>query len=130
MKKLIEQLDLKKFKELSQTKTPALIEFHSNGCHYCTNLEPVIYELASKYSDIEFYKINIDKYPTIPQALGFSGVPAILLYNVAPNKKYQFLEEPPQPNKKTWYSKVYIEKFIREHHKGTKNETKPILRHN
>ena len=90
---LVEQLDLKTFKNLSKDGIPALIKFHSNGCHYCN---------------------------TMPAALGFDGVPTILLYNIVPNKKYQFLKEPPAPNKKTWYSKSYIERNINKHYKGIK----------
>jgi thiol-disulfide isomerase/thioredoxin len=117
---LVEQLDLKTFKNLSKDEIPALIKFHSNGCHYCNNLDYLLEEVAENYPDLKFYKINVDKYPTMPAALGFDGVPTILLYNIVPNKKYQFLKEPPAPNKKTWYSKSYIERNINKHYKGIK----------
>jgi thiol-disulfide isomerase/thioredoxin len=113
---LVENLDLKTFKSLRDQGRPSLIKFYSNGCHYCHKLSGLLEGVAENFPDLKFYKINIDKYPTMPKALGFNGVPTILLYNVVPNKKYYFFEEPDYPNNHTWYSKLYIERNIKKYY--------------
>lgn len=115
---LVENLDLHTFKEVRDNSTPCVIKFYSDGCHYCHKLSGLMEHVAQKFPDLKFYKINIDNYPTMPEALGFHGVPTIMLYNVVPNKKYHFFEEPQNPNRHTWYSKLYIEKNIHKYYKG------------
>ena len=115
---LVENLDLKKYRELRDNSTPCLIKFYSDGCHYCQELSGLMEDIASDFPKLKFYKINIDEYPTMPEALGFDGVPTILLYNVVPDKKYYFFEEPNHPNRFTWYSKLYIERNIKRYYGG------------
>ncbi|KAB1201935.1 Thioredoxin H1 [Morella rubra] len=41
-------------------KTPTVVEFCTNRCGYCQDMEPVVAELATKYADATFLKVDLD----------------------------------------------------------------------
>ena len=51
--------------------------------------------------------------PKIVEKLGINGVPTIGLINTGASKpRLRILDDPEQPNEKTWYTVKYITNFI------------------
>ena len=100
---------------LSGPTNPAtcVIKFYSNGCDYCHALSSYYKEIAETYTDLYFFAFNIDDSPKIVDILGINGVPTIGLINTgAKNARLRILDDPENPNKKTWYTVKYIKQFI------------------
>lgn len=59
-----------------------IIDFYANWCGPCKNIAPFIKELSEKeeYSDILFFKINIEKLDDLADGEGVSSLPTFLFY--------------------------------------------------
>lgn len=58
---------------------PAVIDFYADWCGPCQMLDPVINELAEKYSDtVNFCKINIDQQKKLAVTNQVLSIPTIL----------------------------------------------------
>jgi len=91
-----------------------VIKFYSSNCHLCHGLQDTYQEIAQEYEDIHFFAFNIRDNPRIPQRLGFKGVPTISMMKVSRGIKpdVKKMGEPPQPDKKMWYTAEDIISFI------------------
>ena len=100
-----------------QVKSPTkcVIKFYSTNCHYCHALKPSYESVSDEYSQINFFAFNVTDYPEIENVLGFEGVPTIMMIESGKeNPVRKMIEEPVDPDKKTWYTKDNIRDFIRE----------------
>uniref|UniRef100_A0A7N0TRD7 Thioredoxin domain-containing protein n=1 Tax=Kalanchoe fedtschenkoi TaxID=63787 RepID=A0A7N0TRD7_KALFE len=56
-----------------------VIDFTASWCGPCHYMEPVINELAAKYSDVEFIKIDVDELPTVSRDFGIQAMPTFII---------------------------------------------------
>jgi len=107
----------------NQVRQPVncVIKFYSNTCHLCHALQEYYTEIADSYNDdpnVVFYAYNIEDDPSIEKLLKFKGVPTIAIIKPNPDissrrmSTYKILDEPEEPNKKTWYRVSDIKEFI------------------
>jgi thioredoxin 1 len=69
------------FKELIQSETPVLVDFHATWCGPCKQLAPVIEKVASKFSNrLKVIKVDIDKNASAAQAYQVKSVPTMILF--------------------------------------------------
>ncbi len=72
---------MSKFSELIAGHTPVLVDVYATWCGPCTQLEPIIKQLANQYSGkLKVIKIDIDKNQSFAQKHGIQGVPTLMLY--------------------------------------------------
>ncbi len=63
------------------TKTGlVLVDFWAEWCGPCKVLSPIIDELSSEVSEVSFAKMNVDDNQLIPQKLGITAIPTLILY--------------------------------------------------
>jgi|TARA_R110000787_G_scaffold124969_3_gene236053 thiol-disulfide isomerase/thioredoxin len=107
----------------NQVKRPVncVIKFYSNDCHLCHALQEYYAAIADSYDsdpNVVFYAYNVDDDPSVEKLLKFKGVPTIAIIKPDPDmparrlSAYKILEEPEEPNKKTWYRVKDIKEFI------------------
>ena len=59
---------------------PVLIEFWSNSCEPCKELEPQLVSLAQKHRDLLVVKIHSEENQSLAKDLGVSHVPTVLIF--------------------------------------------------
>ena len=69
------------FKEIVDSDTPTLVDFHAEWCGPCKAMAPVLKDVAAKIGDkARIIKIDVDKNPKISNKLGIRGVPNFVIY--------------------------------------------------
>lgn len=59
----------------------SIVDFSAVWCGPCQMLGPVLEKLSEKYSQtVNFYKVDVDKAPSLCQKLGIMSVPALYLF--------------------------------------------------
>ena len=92
----------------------AIVKFYSNKCFMCHNLAPFYDKMPEKYEDVQFYVFNVEDIDEITAYIPqIDGTPSFMACTKSGNVK--FLEDPPEPNKKTWYHEQDIVNFIERH---------------
>lgn len=67
-----------------------VFDFFATWCGPCKLLSPKLDEWATKYSNVDFYKIDIDELNDLSDELGVSSIPALMFYKNG--KRVEFLE--------------------------------------
>lgn len=94
-----------------------VLKFYSNNCHMCHSLHEYYHQISDmeKYSDLHFLAFNIDDDQRIEKDLNFKGVPTIfVIHSHVGNRPatLRLLQDPEEPNEKTWYKVKDIKNFI------------------
>ena len=95
--------------------TKCAIKFYSANCHYCQALKPIYDIMSEEFPDINFFAFNVTDYPEIEKILEFQGVPTLCRIECGSElPKRHFIEEPVDPDQKTWYTGNNIRDFLKE----------------
>lgn len=73
---------LEKIEDLDQNKEKYVINFSASWCGPCKKFAPLFQELASKYTDITFYKVDIDKLPDLALFYNVNSMPTFLFFEL------------------------------------------------
>jgi len=67
--------------EVLNSDIPVLVDFGADWCMPCKMIEPYVEQIAKEYEGkLKVVKFNVDENPMIPQSLGITGIPTLLLY--------------------------------------------------
>ncbi|CAM8953145.1 unnamed protein product [Rhodiola kirilowii] len=56
-----------------------VIYFSASWCGPCRYMEPIVNELAAKYSEVEFIKIDVDELPAVSWEFAIQAMPTFVL---------------------------------------------------
>ncbi|EEF45000.1 thioredoxin H2 [Ricinus communis] len=70
------QLHFNSIKDSSQLM---VVDFAASWCGPCKFMEPEIKSMATKYSDVQFSKIDVDELPGVAQEFGVQAMPTFVL---------------------------------------------------
>lgn len=69
------------FKEIINSSTPTLLDFHATWCGPCHSFAPILDQLKSDLEEeVRILKIDVDKNQAICQQLGVQSMPTVILY--------------------------------------------------
>lgn len=79
---MIEHLKEEDFqKKVVDSSLPVVIDFMADWCQPCRQLAPVLDEVSTQLTErVQFFKLNIDENPNIPNMLGIRSIPTLILY--------------------------------------------------
>ncbi|CAH8297679.1 unnamed protein product [Eruca vesicaria subsp. sativa] len=67
-----------RFNSLKGTNKLLVIEFTAKWCGPCQSLEPKLEELAAKYTDVEFVKIDVDLLKSVWKEYNLHALPTVV----------------------------------------------------
>jgi len=69
------------FKEIIQSDTPTLLDFHATWCGPCKTLAPILEDVKNELkNDIRILKIDVDKNQAVAAKYKIRGVPTMILF--------------------------------------------------
>ena len=75
----IPELTNNEFEEFIKEGT-VLIDFFAEWCMPCLMMSPVIEELAEKFKDIKFVKVNVDESQQLANKFNVSTIPCLVVF--------------------------------------------------
>ena len=78
---MVKEITEKEFKDVISKDKKILIDCYASWCDPCKMLYPLIDEVASKNTNIDFYKLDIDEADQIAIEYNIMSIPTLLLFN-------------------------------------------------
>lgn len=58
-----------------------LVDFYATWCSPCKTLIPMLESLENEYTNVKFYKFDIESDMAFVSSLGVTSVPTVIMYN-------------------------------------------------
>ncbi|OMO77401.1 Thioredoxin [Corchorus olitorius] len=56
-----------------------VIDFSASWCGPCKFMEPALHDMAERFTEVEFVKIDVDELPDVAQEFGVQAMPTFVL---------------------------------------------------
>jgi len=85
----VQDLDKNNFVETVQSaKNPIIVDFYADWCAPCKMIAPVMEQISKERTDVDVYRVDVDKNPEIAAHFGIMNIPTIISFkDSAPYKK-------------------------------------------
>jgi len=85
----VQDLDKNNFNTTIQSsKNPVIVDFYADWCGPCKMIAPVMEQIANTHTDIDVYRVDVDKDPELAAQFGIMNIPTIISFkDGAPYKK-------------------------------------------
>lgn len=57
-----------------------VVDFFAEWCMPCVILSPIIEELAAKFKNVKFVKVNVDESHSLSSKMGVSSIPTLIVF--------------------------------------------------
>ncbi len=77
---MVEQITQSYFKDVLSKNKKVVVDYFAEWCGPCQMMHPVVQELAKKYTDIKFVKVDIDQNTNLAISQQIEVVPTFIAY--------------------------------------------------
>lgn len=63
----------------SLTGKSIVLNFYADWCEPCKAANPTIEKLSQEITDVDFFKVDIDKTPELSKIFGIQGIPSFVI---------------------------------------------------
>jgi|BEDMetMinimDraft_2_1075160.scaffolds.fasta_scaffold00528_12 thioredoxin len=74
------KLTIENFKDVISSNKLVIVDFWAEWCGPCKFMEPIIDELARKYENVVFGKVNVDEEPVLTQNFNIMSIPTFIIF--------------------------------------------------
>lgn len=67
------------FNSVKETPKLMVIDFSASWCGPCRFMEPALNDMAARFTEVEFVKIDVDELPDVAQEYGVQAMPTFVL---------------------------------------------------
>ena len=64
----------------NKEKNAVVVDFYAEWCMPCLMMAPIIEDLADKFENISFAKLNVDENQDIANKMGISSIPCLIVF--------------------------------------------------
>ena len=68
------------YKDMIKKEKKVVIDCYADWCGPCRMLSPVIDSLSEEYTDVKFYKLNVDEAKIITKDYEIMSIPTLLIF--------------------------------------------------
>ncbi|KZT62704.1 thioredoxin [Calocera cornea HHB12733] len=68
------------FKTLLNSNRTFVVDYWATWCGPCRRISPIFEELSHKFTDLEFYKVDVDEQEEISKESGITAMPTFILF--------------------------------------------------
>ncbi|PKN03142.1 thioredoxin [Candidatus Dependentiae bacterium HGW-Dependentiae-1] len=80
LENLIELKSTTQFEQLLKEKSIVVVDFHATWCGPCRQQGPIVHDMAKKYPEICFIKIDVDQFRDLSAKYNIASIPTILYF--------------------------------------------------
>ena len=67
--------------EVTNSKTPVVVDFWADWCAPCKMIAPIVEDLANEFDGkVKFAKVDVDSNPKTATTYGIRGIPTLLIF--------------------------------------------------
>jgi thioredoxin 1 len=74
-------MDKQQFETELQNGGTFVVDFYANWCAACNAMMPVVEQVSESYSDVAFYKVNIEEHPDLTEKARIKAIPMLMIYS-------------------------------------------------
>jgi len=74
-------LDAKNFDKAINGERPAFVDFWAQWCGPCRQFLPTVEDASAEMGEkYDFFKVNVDEEPDLPERFGITGIPTAMIF--------------------------------------------------
>lgn len=77
---MLKHLNANEFREMVKNKENFIVDFYADWCGPCKMMAPIFEELAERYNDKTFCKVNVDEAGDIAAEYGIMSIPMFMIF--------------------------------------------------
>ncbi len=73
--------EITKIAEYEGSNGVVVLDFVADWCYPCKMMSPLVDQMASKFANLRFFKVDVEKGSEIAQKFGVTAVPTLVVLN-------------------------------------------------
>ncbi|MET1124353.1 MAG: thioredoxin [Archaeoglobaceae archaeon] len=76
----MKKLSAEEFRKVIESENLVVVDFYADWCLPCRYLSPILEKLEKEFSDVKFYKLDVDEEQEVAIEYGIASIPTVLFF--------------------------------------------------